>query len=129
MRTEDLQVGSRVVVVERSRSPGHRQYLFQIHTITRITKTQITLDNGERYAKRWGKRIGDSDSWYPKSLAYVGNGLMSVTEALERNKVIEAEIRRVSVATELSNFKWRTLSFNTLLNIMGLIQEATNKEA
>lgn len=123
MRAEDLQVGDQVVV-ERGGASYRRRDPFQIHTVARITKTQITLDNDERYMKSSGRRVGDSDSWYTKRLAWTGHELMSIQIALEENKIIKAENHHRKLAAHLKDLQWRSFDLDILLKVRAIIKEA-----
>lgn len=50
---EELKPGDKVVC--RSNFGSH---LDRIDTVERVTKTQIILQDGTRYTRRWGKKVG-----------------------------------------------------------------------
>jgi uncharacterized protein YpuA (DUF1002 family) len=61
----NLQAGDKVMIVYDYWSRTS-QTSFKVLTVTRATKTQITLENGEKYTKSFGRRIDSGDDHYKK---------------------------------------------------------------
>lgn len=57
---EDIKAGDKVLFCSKY---GHKR----VETVERITKTQIILQDGTRYTRTWGERIGEkADRWHGK---------------------------------------------------------------
>ncbi len=86
MKIEDLKVGDQVVLGSRS-TPTNG--LYEIATITRLTKTRFIMGN-ESYMKSSGIRVGDGNEWDAKRIQECERPprLMTSEEAKEVNKTL-----------------------------------------
>lgn len=74
------EIGQQIGVCYSSR--GSRPNRYKIGVVVKVSKTRVTVrtatvvenapkDNDESFSIQTGRRIGDSDSWYPARLATV----------------------------------------------------------
>ena len=71
---EDAKEGDKVHTVTTGNWHGPS---YQPNMVARTTKKWVILENGDRYRKSDGRRVGDSDSWY-------GHEIVMHTEIGER---------------------------------------------
>ena len=63
----DIKAGDKVLLTLRH---GHKS----VETVERVTKTQIILQDGTRYTRTWGERIGQSAvQWHGKDIIRVAD--------------------------------------------------------
>ncbi len=121
---ETLKTGDEVVVSEHSGRYASRPRIFA--TVTKITKTQITLSNGVRYLLSDGEELGNKNSHYGSYISFenvwnTNNKPMTLTtraQAEEQNAKILAERDLRTKRVKLNNaFSSLTLSLEQVEEI------------
>ena len=116
----EIQVGDQVVInTESSRQP------YVIGNAEKITATQITV-NGERYNKRTGVRIGDSETWGRRQrLAETWpTGLMTIEEANKANEEAKNKWIAQNLAVKIKDAslgRLKELPIDTLREVVRLL--------
>lgn len=87
---QELKVGDDVAV-----RPAYEHQLYTFHKITKVTKTQITLDDDSRFNRNNGDAWGRGDSWRSSSLD-------KVEQAEKMNISIRVERRQRVLANKIS---------------------------
>lgn len=125
-QVKDLQIGDTVVI-----STGYRGEPYQFSQVKKITATQITLTDGDRYYKRSLVRVGEAvrgsgkrrivESWLPGD-----PGLLTVEEAEQHNRKIEEESVIRQLAARIADVHHlKGLSRERLEQIVSLIWPET----
>lgn len=99
---DKIEVGS---VVARRCGSGWHSPSIRRHTVTRKTKTQIILDNGERYTSRL-VRVGDGNSLY-YGAAHIA---LWTTETDQELSELKEQARQERVKRALMNCSWNKLT-------------------
>lgn len=111
----ELNVGDIVVVDEdrKSREP------YTIHKVTKVTKTQITLDDGRRFLKSSKYQVGIGQRWDALVQPHLARDFfsgewMTEADALETNR-LWSEKNRVSIRRRLlKEVDWRKIPDTTV---------------
>lgn len=106
--SRSLEVGDTIVVHEdrKSREP------YTIHKVTKVTKTQITLDDGRRFLKSSKYQVGIGQRWDALVQPHLARDFfsgewMTEADALETNR-LWSEKNRVSIRRRLlKEIDWR----------------------
>lgn len=120
-RRKDLAVGDEVII---SSSYGSR---FTRRTVTKRTETQLTVENGDRYSIKSGRKIGSGESY---SAPHIIGTPKHTTEEAQRLAVEEAareEARQQALGRILDELEAHSLEHNIsvpkLLNELGTLLE------
>ena len=132
----EFVVGQEVVVYKGSRSP-YRGYdwnePYAICKVTKVSKTQITLDDGNRYLINRGDMVGGGS--YSPSLSFDffdnNGGLMTVEKAIQRNLEWKIENAKRIMRSKVVNFDWKDVQkapYEMIERVYDLIKEYENHD-
>lgn len=109
---KDLKPGDKVIT--------HDRYNTMVRTVSKITKTMVVLDNGERFNRESGREVGRSDIWYWTSLE-------QYTE--ERENTLAYEKKLVLARTFIrNNVSWKSMPDEVVLAVLELVQPHVKPE-
>lgn len=120
--TRELVIGQEVAINNGSYWSTRRLYTFA--TVTKITKTQVTLSNGNRYLLRTGEELGTGTEWHSGPTIvknYITGEYMTIEEAKQENIEIEKEQKRIDLGNKLAKINWKTLSLEVLTEIEEIV--------
>lgn len=111
-----LQVGDAVMVEDRS------PYItrLDVRTIARITKTQIVLDDGTKYSRAWGRKIGERDAFGSDTISPVDDGRI-----LKHKK----EVARKHAVVRMREYPWNGLTLTQLQQVEALLKSLEVEES
>lgn len=122
---EGIDVGDGIAIEVTG---GYQSTPYLIGQVTKTTKTQITVlikGKEQKFSRKTGREIGNANSWHPDRIAETIEGaVLSVEDALERNKRIEKVLRRkqrINLVLSVSRDKVTLLSDDTLEQIIKLL--------
>lgn len=123
MNAEDCKVGDVALIKNRRGIP------YSTAKIERVTETQIATEGGRRFMRRSGREIGGSDgtifpsAWFPESHE------VTIAEAEAENEKYRAEARRLRLAYEIEDIRWRELDMTRLDAIAKIVEPELKKNA
>ena len=112
---DNTKVGDKVVYGREER--------YNKVTVFKVSKTQITVDDGTRFNKRDGVRIGDGDSWHRTSIymvrtdpdKYWNQVPMTWEQADERIEAKKQSQERHRIARRITTFSTNQMAHNATI--------------
>jgi hypothetical protein len=113
-----LQPGDTVMIETISRY-GSR---LDAGRVVRLTKTQVVLDDGAKYALASGREVGtgNKDPWGERRSIAPVHG--------ERLRAFREKQERIGIAARLQNFNWNALSLDQIRQVAVLLSGFAQKE-
>jgi len=102
------QVGDKVVISSA--------YSKRLDTITKVTKTQVTVSDGLRFVIRTGRAVGDNSSWNRRYFHVV---TPLVAEDLRQSW--EEDKQKAERVRYLSKYEWETRELGTLNKVLDIL--------
>lgn len=103
------QVGDKVVI-----SSLHSKH---IDTITKVTKTQVTVASGIRFVIKTGQAVGDTGRWYRRYFQVV-----SPARAEELKREWDEAARKAELVRKLNSYDWSARHVNSLEKVVALLE-------
>jgi hypothetical protein len=108
VNAERLKVGDEVGAISNSLGRS------MVAKVTKVTATQVTLDNGRRYLKRTGNETGGLSGGWLAAVEY--------TRRLVENEALKIE--RLKLQRQLEGVSWNTVKLDTMREIVSTLQAA-----